>query len=105
MWLFAILEFKQNQMHNMLLTNKKRRASKGRRVLPLFLTPFKKASLKAHKHMLQVPLASVNTTEAKLMLTYIPKHLSALYNWKLNGSYKSETECIQSTNKTSYILR
>lgn len=39
-WLFAILAFKQNQAHSVLLTHEKRRAKKGRRdlsfPLPLF---------------------------------------------------------------------
>lgn len=79
--MFAILGFKQNQAHSVLLTHEKRRAKKGRRDFSLFLSPcFKKASLKAHRHLFWVPLTSANTTEVKHMLKYVPNPLSAFNN-------------------------
>lgn len=89
-WLFAILGFKQNHAHSVLLTHEKRRARKGKRGFSLFLSPcFKKASLKAQRQLFSVPLTSANTTEVKHMLKYVPNPLSAFNNQMLNGSYKS----------------
>lgn len=80
-------------------------AREGETSLSHPLSLFQEASLKAYKHMLRAPLTSVNMTEVKHMLKCIPKHLSALYNWKLSGSYKSVTEHIQSTSKTLFIFK